>query len=247
MAPMVTSPAPAATPLHRDLVELLQVTRAAERDLFGRLAPAQRDAAPEGGGWSPKDVQAHLAAWRGIEARRLRDAAGEAGATSGDPAVSDDTDVANDALHAMTAGQAWQQVTAGADASVEALAAAIGGSTFDALCVCDESQVAGIGANAANHALGHLGDIAQLAGDAARFDGYAADVEAVLRRRHLPPRDAGVMLYNLACHRALTGAVDEARRLLRDAFAQRADLVVEARQDPDLVTLRDELEGLASS
>jgi hypothetical protein len=99
----------------------------------------------------------------------------------------------------------------------------------------------------ANHALGHLGDVAQLAGDTARFDVYAADVEAVLRRRHLPPRDAGVMLYNLACHRALTGEGDEARRLLRDAFAQRADLVGEAREDPDLVTLRDELEGLAAS
>lgn len=54
--------ATATSPLHTDLVELVQVTRAAERDLFAMLSPAIRDTPATIGTWSAKDVQAHIAA-----------------------------------------------------------------------------------------------------------------------------------------------------------------------------------------
>ena len=47
-----------------------------------------------------------------------------------------------------------------------------------------------------------------------QIPGY--EVEAVLGRNHLMPRDSGVMLYNLACHSGLSGRTDEALRLLRN-------------------------------
>jgi len=156
-------------------------------------------------------------------------------------------DESNAMLQARHAGWSWEAVDREAEASVEALLDAIGHSSNDVLCECDEWSVAGIGANGVNHAMGHLPDIADLAGGLERFDAYAREVETVLRRGHLPPRDSGVILYNIACQRALSGQLDEARRLLRDAFARRHDLLESAREDPDLVALADDLPSLATA
>jgi hypothetical protein len=225
---------------------MLRATRAAERDLFGMLSAEARDAGSTIGNWSAKDVQAHLAAWRSIEARRLEATArGEPGASNGDPALDDPTEDSNAHLHAKYADWSWDDVSREADASIEALIGAIGRSSSEALCECND-DVAGIGANGANHAMGHLSDIARLAGGHERFDAFAQEVEGILRRNHLPPRDSGVILYNLACHRALSGELDEARRVLRAAFARRRDLLTPAVDDPDLAALRDELASLAA-
>src|SRR5512135_3068787 len=69
------------TPLHDDLVAMLLATRTAERDLYERLDPATRDAPRRIGDWSARDVLAHLAAWRSIEALRI-EAAGGSGSTT---------------------------------------------------------------------------------------------------------------------------------------------------------------------
>jgi hypothetical protein len=93
--------------------------------------------------------------------------------------------------------------------------------------------------------MAHLSDIATLAGGLERYDAFAGQLEDILARGHLPPRDSGVMLYNLACHHALSGDVDRARRLLRKAFIHRRDLLQPALEDPDLVVLGGELSTLA--
>lgn len=235
---------PTAPPLQTDLVALLRATRAAERDLFAALEPELREAPDTIGTWSAKDVLAHLAAWRSVEARRLEAAAAGSAPPADDPAPSDPEDASNATIHAERAGWTWEQVATEAEASVESLIAAIGRSTHDALCACD-GTTAGTGSNAANHAVAHLSDVARLAGDEARFSRFAADIEAILGGNHLPPRDSGVILYNLACHHALGGQLDDARRLLRSAFARRPDLLETAGSDPDLAALADELDELA--
>jgi hypothetical protein len=232
------------SPLQADLVALLRATQDAEHDLFGALDAATRDAANTIGSWSAKDVQAHLAAWRAIEARRLATTRGETGPHAGDPALGDPVEESNARLHAQHADWPWESVARHADASIEALIGVIGRSTSEALCECND-DIAGIGANGANHAMGHLSEIALMSGDHEHFDGFAREVEAILRRNHLPPRDSGVILYNLACHRALAGDLDEARRVLRAAFARRHDLAEQAKDDPDLISLREELTTLA--
>ncbi len=230
------------SPLHADLLALLQAARSAERDIFGTLDPDARATPGRLGDWSAKDVQAHLAAWRSSEARRLEATAGAAPATD-DPQPDDPIDASNAHLHARAAGLSWDEVDRSADASIEALEAAIDRSTTTALCECD-GTAAGIGVNGVNHALGHLTDVAQLTGERRRFDAFVREVEAVLHRGHVPPHDSGVLLYNIACHRTLSGETDEARRLLRDAFHRRRDLLDVARDDPDLATLHGELDTL---
>jgi len=46
--------------------------------------------------------------------------------------------------------------------------------------------------------------------------------------------------------RVLAGELDEARRVLRAAFARRHDLAELATKDPDLVSLADEIATLAA-
>lgn len=211
---------------------MLRATRAVERDLFARLSPEERVNPMPGDEWSPQDVLAHLAAWRAIEARRL------AGSPApGDPAPGDSGDAANARLRAARAAAGWDAIAEEADASVELLVQAVGSSSTDALCECDQ-LVAGIGANGINHAIGHLSDIARMVGDTPRYGDFADEVERVLHRSHLPVRDSGVLLYNLACHSALVGDLDDARRLLATALSRRPDLEDVAAADPDLDPLR---------
>lgn len=237
--------APATTPLQDDLIAMLQAARAAERDLFAMLDPDTITRPGAVGEWSPKDVQLHLAAWRAIEARRLHATRTERPFDASDPALDAPIDESNAELHARHATLSWSDAELQADASVDALLGAIGQSSTEILCECHDS-IAGIGANGINHAIAHLSDIAALAGGKERYDVLARQVEAILHRGHLPPRDSGVLLYNIACHHALAGQPDEARRTLRAAFAQRRDLVESARDDPDLAAIHDDIPSLAS-
>lgn len=236
---MVSTPSGEQSPLHDDLVQMLAATRAAELDLFAAVDPAEREAPRRIGEWSAKDVRAHLAAWRGVEARRL---AGEPDGTR----EGESDDEANARIQANRAGWTWDEVAADAEATFDALVAAIRATPAEALR-SSERLVAGIGSNGANHAIAHLADIAAIAHAGDRYRAFAAEVEAILMRDSLPDRDAAVMLYNVACHHALSNELDDARRLLRDAFGRRRDLLDWALQDPDVAALRDELPALAGA
>jgi hypothetical protein len=244
--PPVTPAGDAAEDLRADLVAMLQALRAAEREILSRIPPEALLTPMPGDRWSPKDVQAHLAAWRRIEARRLLAAARGAAPAPGDPLPEDDVDTANERLYLERATREWEAVRNEAEQSVAELITAIGLASVDQLCQCDVTA-AGIGANGVNHGIGHLGELAELAGARDVYTTLAAELEGVLRRGHLPPRDSATILYNIACHCALTGQLDEARRLLSIAFRRRHDLVEWASSDPDLALLRTEISALATA
>lgn len=236
----------ALAPIHADMIELLLAARNAERDLYAMLAPQRRDAARTIGDWSAKDVLGHLAAWRAVEARRLDAEARGEPAPADDPPPDEPVDEANARLHADRAEHGWDQVVDEADSSATALKEAIEHAPHDALCEC-EGTVVGIGSSGTNHSMGHLMDVVDLIGEddaRARYGAFVAEIEGILARRHLRPRDTGVMLYNIACYHAISGNLDEARRLLRLAFAQRPVLLEYAGEDPDLEPLRGEIASL---
>ncbi len=234
---MVTTDPAGISPLHDDLAEMLTATRSAEHDLFDAVPAAEREAPRRIGEWSVKDVRAHLAAWRSVEALRL---AGEPDGTN--PDESDDD--ANARIQSQRAAWTWERVAEEADGSIDRLIAAIGTTSAEELARSD-GLVAGIGANGANHAVGHLADLVPVVDGSERYDAFLQQIKAILLRGRIPERDAGVVLYNIACHHALAGELDEARALLRDAFARRPDLAEFAAGDVDLVALRDELGDLS--
>lgn len=192
--------------------------------------------------WSPKDHQAHLTAWKGIQADRIR------ASTLGEdpPFIGTETDEVNAALQLTRADASWPEIVAEADAVSERLEEEIrtAGSTR---LVESGGLIGGIFGNGASHAMTHFGWLveADIGVDQARVAAFVDDQERLLNVDGVPDFDRGVGLYNLACAHALAGRLERARPLLRVAFGLRPDLGEFAKEDPDLVELRDELSTLS--
>ena len=224
------------------LVEHVRSTRDAERGIFDALDPDVRDRPMRPGDWSPKDHQAHLTAWKERQADRY-----EAIRNGREPLVDErEDDEINAELHARTAGWPWEEVVRQSDEVSERLASEIA-ATDEATLTANERLVAGTFGNGPFHAITHFGWLADagVALDEARLAAFLDGQEHMLRTATLPDRDRGTGFYNLACAHALAGRLDRARPLLRDAFVLRPDVAEFAREDPDLVALRDELASLA--
>ena len=106
-----------ADPLVEALAAQLRATRDAERDLFNALDPEVRDRPMRPGDWSPKDHQAHLTAWRAIQANRIH------AARLGEPIPTDvrEDDEINAELQATRADWSWDATAAEADEVSERL------------------------------------------------------------------------------------------------------------------------------
>jgi len=232
------------TTLIDGLAEMLRMTRQVEVDVFGALDPVVRETPIREGDWTPKDFQAHLTAWKARQANRLNAARN---GVEPDPGPPGETDEINAAFQAARADWSWDDIVAEADEVSEQLIAEITASDPDA--IPDFGQlVATTFGNGPFHALPHFAWL-QDAGvpvDSARVDRFAFELERSLRSTQMPDVDSGTALYNLACFHALAGRLDEARSLLRVAFAKRPDLGPYSLEDDDLRALRDELPALSA-
>ncbi len=227
--------------LRDGLIEGLLAARAAEREILAALEPAVRDAPAADGGWSPKDIQAHLSAWRRHQADRL--AARREGRD--EPQVpAAETDEANAIYHAERAGWTWDDVLADADAASNTLIAEIRAASDET--IADDRIVGTTMGNGPEHDLAHLPALAARAGLGDRVTELAATVEASVARGGWPPRSAAFARYNLACYHALAGRLDEARALLRQALPGQEELQGFAPADDDLIALRGEIPDLIS-
>jgi hypothetical protein len=229
-------------PLIAALIDQLQAMRQAERDIFGGLDPQVRDRPLRPNDWSPKDHQAHLTAWKGIQAERIR--ANTRGVDP--PFIGRETDEINAELQATRAETPWPAVVTEADAVTAELEREIREAGPAAL-VESGGLIGGIFGNGSSHAMTHFGWLveADIGVDPARVAAFVDDQERALSSETIPDSDRGVGLYNLACAHAVAGRLDRARPLLPIAFRLRPDLVEFGQEDPDLVELRDELAALA--
>jgi hypothetical protein len=230
-------------PLITALLEQLDVMRAAERDIFGSLEPEIRDRPMRPNDWSPKDHQAHLTAWKGIQAGRIR------ANTRGEdpPFIGTETDEVNAGLQATRADWSWPDVVAEADEVTRQLEDEIR-TAGSARLIESGGLIGGIFGNGASHGMTHFGWLvdSDIGVDQARVSAFVDEQERLVNAEGLPDFDRGVGLYNLACAHALAGRLDRARSLLRLAFPLRPDLAEFAKEDPDLVELREELPTLTS-
>jgi hypothetical protein len=220
------------------LVAALQAAAETEREVFAAVAPAERDVPPADGGWSPKDVLAHLAAWRGHQVARMR-AVREG---HDEPADGRETDAINAVIHAERANWTWARVLRDAEATADALLAEVEAASDDTLA---NDRINGtIMGNGPEHELTHLSGVAARGGLEGRVGALADTIVTIVDRGGWPDRAAAYARYNLACFHALGGRLDAARDLLRQALAEREDLRAFAPDDADLIALRDELPTL---
>jgi hypothetical protein len=229
------------TGLRADLIEMLRQTRAVERDVFAALDPVERDTPPAGGGWSAKDVLAHLSAWRQRQTDKLvalREGREEP------PLPAADIDDVNAIFHDRRADWSWDRVAADAESTAEGFMAEVAAASDETLS--DPKVVGSIMGDGAEHDLGHLADVASTDTLQAKVLALAEATRAVIDRGAWPTRAAAYARYNLACFHALRGRLDVARSLLRRALPEEEDLRVHAPNDSDLVALRDEIPALAA-
>src|SRR5215210_7834673 len=211
--------------LREGLIEALRTTRAIERDVFAGLDPVLRDAPAADGGWSPKDVQAHLSAWKGRTYERLR-----ALRVGGYEPTEVETDEANATFHAeTTTDDLVAEIEQASDETIEL--PRISGTVMG---------------NGSEHTLTHLAPIAEASGQETLTLQLADAITAIIDRGGWPSRPAAFARYNLACFHALSGNLDVARSLLRQALPAEAELRGYAPADDDLIALRGEMSTLAA-
>ncbi len=111
---------PSRADLRANLIDGLLATRTAEREVLAAVDPATRDTPAADGGWSAKDLQAHLSAWKRRQVNRLvaiREGREE-------PSLaSTETDEINAIFYAERAAWTWDRVVADADATTDELIA----------------------------------------------------------------------------------------------------------------------------
>lgn len=83
--------------------------------------------------------------------------------------------------------------------------------------------------------------------DRARVTAFEGEALRDVSASGIPEKPRAVGIYDLACYHALSGSPDIARSLIRDAFRLDPDLVEYSRTDEELLSLRDELIGLAGT
>jgi DinB family protein len=237
----MTVPDPSVLELREGLAEGLAAARAAEREVLDAIADEDRHRPAVDGGWSPKDIQAHLAAWRRRQVERLA-AAREGREEPTLPAV--ETDEVNAVFHAQRADWPWDQVVADADATMADLIAEVRAASAETL---DEPKMIGsIMGNGPEHTLAHLAPLADRVGRRTRILDLAGQVEGTVDAGGWPTRAAAYARYNLACFHALGGRLDRARELLRKSLPDDEELRGFAPTDDDLIALRDEIPTLAA-
>jgi hypothetical protein len=225
-------------PLQDDIVATLRAARQAERDVIGTLPEDVRLAPGPDGGWSPKDIQAHLTSWKALQAQH------HAAARRGEelPTAGEEIDATNAEFHAARAEWSWASVEEEADQVTEQLMAAIHDTDLETL-LGNERLLGGTMGNGAAHTLEHLPPLAGAHGTGEQVLALAREIEGIVRASAFPDPDKGVFLYNQACFHALGGRLDVARAMLPEALALRPDLTEWSQQDPDLAVLREEQKG----
>ena len=234
----MSQPIDTAAGLRAGLVEALRAARAAERDVIDAVGAEVRDAPGVGGGWSAKDVQAHLAAWRRRQVERLAAIRED----RAEPVIAGETDEVNAVIHAERADWPWDRVLADAEATSSALIAEVEAAS-DTTLAMDRISATILG-NGPEHTLAHLPVLASGSGLDARVSELADTIAGIIDRGGWPARAAAYARYNLACVHALAGRLDVARELLRQALADQEELRAFAPEDDDLIELRDEIPTL---
>jgi hypothetical protein len=233
-----------ATRIRTSLIDGIRASRAAEREVFGAVDPAEREVPGPDGGWSAKDTLAHLSAWRQREVDRLSARRkGREDPTPPAAAPGPGIDEINLALHAERADWTWDRVVADADATTDALIAEVSAANEAALI--DPKVIGSILGDGAEHTLGHLPPFAAGVGQQSRVLALADEHLAAIDRGGWPSTPDAVARYNLACFHALAGNLDVARSLLRQALPGQEHLQTLAPTDDDLIAVRYELPVLA--
>jgi tetratricopeptide (TPR) repeat protein len=193
--------------------------------------------------WAPKDILAHMTAWKLHNAEII--AAGRRGEPP--PAELDDFDAVNAGIFEQYRHSPWDEILALLDRAQSEMLAQVQKLTEDDLSDLERfPSTEGrqlwrrIAANSYQHPLAHLVQCHILRGDREYASRMAEDEARLVAALDDDPTLQGTALYNLACHYALMGEKDKAYEKLVQSLRLYPALKKGAPQDTDLVSLHGE-------
>jgi hypothetical protein len=233
-------------PLLMALGATIATTRQVERDLFGSLDEATLRRPIRENDWDPKDVQAHLSAWKARQADRYAAVREDRALPS--PMHDDEEDALNAELRGARLDWSWPAIVDEADAVAERLIGEIHQADPERLRNSDRLLGGTLG-NGILHALTHVHWLLE-AGvplDRDRVAAFAEMAHDLVTAPVLPDLARAIGVYDLACFHALSGSNGPARVLLREAFTLDPEMIEFSQTDPDLAGIREDLADIVRS
>lgn len=229
-------------PLKPRLLALVAQGHAEQQAFIAQLSAAEREALGAPDAWAAKDHIAHNAAWIADAARVISTAArGET------PEPSPDYTEFNPRVFAAQQRQSWDVILADAAQADASLNAALEACSEDDLSDPErflwrkghplgfEAFVSGY-----EHPVEHYGQFYLERGDVARARAVRQEAVETARRFMGETEAYGFMVYNLGRFNANIGQPDLALAALREALASVPRLREWSREDPELMSLRDD-------
>ena len=224
------------------ILDLIQRGDAEMRRYANALTDAERAEVGIPDHWAPKDILAHMAAWKLHNAEFIA-----AGRRSEPPPAEIDFNEVNAELFEKYRNSTWDEILALVDrAQSEMLAQAQALTEADLTDLERFPSSEGrplwrrIAANSYQHPLAHLVQCHILRGDREYASRMAEDEVRMVAALDDDPTLQGTALYNLACHYALMGEKDKAYEKLAQSLRLYPALKKWAPQDTDLVSLHGE-------
>lgn len=207
-----------------------------------QLTPAEAMTTGTKEKWAAKDVIAHVVYWNDSVNNRLeRSLRGETVAQDENKDYLHQNDVNFEAKKEWT----WEQVEAEVVRVTERTIALVRECSDEQLNTTgffawtrQNSVAAQLVGSALWHGANHLAGFYVEKGDADHALGLMRDLQ-VLFEKFEGGKDLHLIRYDTACIYARLGQAEQALALLPGSFQRDPDLIAWARQDPDLVTLRD--------
>jgi tetratricopeptide (TPR) repeat protein len=227
--------------IKQKVLDLLDFARREEQTLIDGLTAEDRAFKGSFEQWSPKDMLAHLYAWKAHFVENLdRLNAGDTWerVTDGDAFNAATYEAHHNKTWDMVL-DGWAQANAGMRERAEALSEddLTDRERFPSLN--GQPLWRSFAGNGITHTALHFGEFYAKRGEIDRAN--TLHLTMVDKLLALDDSDdwRGMTLYNLACHYAITGQPDAAISKLREALALNSGLVEWSKQDPDLNSLRE--------
>jgi len=227
------------------LLDVFDFVHQQETAFIDHLTPDQRNADGQGDNWateSPKDVIAHLSAWK---ERVLGDAQA---AARGDRVIEDDRpdDEINAEIYAQHEAKSWDEVRHLADDAHQRLMDFVRATPEDILADPDLS-IQGDGrpiwqaliADYVTHTIEHLTDFYLQRGEPQRAVTLQQAITERLREFD-DPIIVGFAYFDLACVCARAGQTESGIRALAKALRHEPRLIPRSKRDPALDSLRSD-------
>lgn len=229
--------------LKSKLIELIEQASKEERALFARLSEDERSVRGEPDRWSPKDVIAHLAAWKTRLAENL--AAAARGET---PVRDEDYEAVNAKVFEENRDRSWSEILEEAAEACQQLVEQVEKRSEAELRSTETLPWQGdrplwrviVGTGTIHPMAMHLGPILIERGEKEYATELQEKTAKLLGKLDESQSWQGLVRYNLACHYALAGETQTAIGKLREALELNPELTEWSKEDSDLASLRQE-------